>query len=118
MEHIQKYKIEDESLDEQPDNYINSQNSYGNDIPSKNNIFQKNLQNKATKIPQNKIQIFDLGVPGNKKSLQKNSNLTKSDNLQKINNTKNIQSMSNNLKLSNNINISNYQKHISCNIPK
>ena len=110
MEHIQKYKIEDESLDEQPDNYINSQNSYGNDIPSKNNIFQKNLQNKATKIPQNKIQIFDLGVPGNKKSLQKNSNLTKSDNLQKINNTKNIQSMSNNLKLSNNINISNYQK--------
>ena len=110
MEHTQKYKIEDESLDEQPDNYINSQNSYGNDIPSKNNLFQKIIQNKATKIPQNKIQISDLGVSGNKKSLQKNLNLPKSDNLQKINNTKNIQSMSDNFKLSSNINISNYQK--------
>ena len=106
MEHIQKYKIEDESLDEQPDNYINSQNSYGNDIPSKINIFQ----NKAIKIPKNKIQASDLGISGNKKSTQKNSNLTKSDNLQKINNTKNIQSISNNFKLSNNISTSNYQK--------
>ena len=106
MEHIQKYKIEDESLDEQPDNYINSQNSYGNDIPSKINI----IQNKAIKIPKNKIQASDLGISGNKKSTQKNLNLTKSDNLKKINNTKNIQSISNNFKLSNNISTSNYQK--------
>ena len=36
MEHIQKYKIEDESLDDQMDNYIYSQNSYSNKIPTKN----------------------------------------------------------------------------------
>ena len=110
MEHIKKYKIEDESLDEQPDNYIYSQNSYANDIPSKKNIFPKNNQNKATKISQTKIQTSDLVVSANKKSPPKNSNLIKSDNLQKINNTKSIQSINNNLKLSNNINISNYQK--------
>ena len=37
MEHIQKYKIEDESFDDQPDNNIYSQNSYTNNIIIKNN---------------------------------------------------------------------------------
>ena len=110
MEHIQKYKIEDESLDEQPDNYILSQNNYLNDIPSKNNNFQKTIQNKTSKLPQSKIQTSDLGVSGKQKSLQKNSNITKVNNLQKITNTKNIQLINNNFKLSNNINISNCQK--------
>ena len=48
MEHIQKYKIEDESLDDQPDNFMYSQNSYSNNITSKNNkIFQKFPKIKA-----------------------------------------------------------------------
>ena len=93
MEHIQKYKIEDESLDEQPDNYMYSQNNYPNDIPSKNNIFQKNFQNKTSKLPQSTIQISDFGISGKQKSLQKNSNITKIDNLQKITDTKNILSI-------------------------
>ena len=110
MEHIQKYKIEDESLDEQPDNYMYSQNNYPNDIPSKNNIFQKNFQNKTSKLPESTIQISDFGISVKQKSLQKNSNITKIDNLQKITDTKNILSINNNFKLSNNINKSNYQK--------
>ena len=48
MEHIQKYKIEDESLDDQMDNYIYSQNSYSNNIPTKNvNIIQNNSKPKT-----------------------------------------------------------------------
>ena len=53
MEHIQKYKIEDESLDDQMDNYIYSQNSYSNNIPTKNvNIIQNNSKPKTINISQ------------------------------------------------------------------
>jgi len=48
MEHIQKYKIEDESLDDQPDNFVYSQNSYSNNITSKNS-------NNFSKIPKIKL---------------------------------------------------------------
>ena len=112
MEHIQKYKIEDESLDDQPDNFIYSQNSYSNNIPSKNNNnISKNIQNKTIKVTQPKVQLSDLGVSANKKSLNQNqgSNFTKSENLQKINNKNiipNINNINNNFKLSNN----NFQK--------
>ena len=43
MEHIQKYKIEDESLDDQMDNYIYSQNSYSSNIQQKNVNIISNL---------------------------------------------------------------------------
>ena len=116
MEHIQKYKIEDESLDDQSDNFIYSQNSYANNIPSKNNNnISKNVQNKTIKATQPKVQLSDLGVSVNKKNFNQNksSNFTKSENLQKINNKNNItniNNINNNFKLSNNINTNNLIK--------
>ena len=61
MEHIQKYKIEDESLDDQMDNYIYSQNSYSSNIQQKNiNIISNNSQPKTINVSQPKIQIPEL----------------------------------------------------------
>ena len=117
MEHIQKYKIEDESLDEQTDNFIYSQNSYSNNnIVKNNNNFSNNSQNKTIKVSQPKIQISDLGVSSNKKTPQQNSNFVKSDNIKKINNTNNIpilNNINNNFKLTSNINMNNMN-----NLPK
>ena len=114
MEHIQKYKIEDESFDDQPDNNIYSQNSYTNNIIIKNNNnISKNSQNKTIKVSQPKIQISELGVSSNKKDIYQNSNFTKSDNIQKITNTNNIpiiNNINNNFKLPKNINMSNSSK--------
>ena len=120
MEHIQKYKIEDESLDDQPVNYLYSQNSNSNNITSKNNInFSKNIKSKTIRVGQQKIQISELGVPINKKSLQQNSDLKKSDNIQNYTNTNNIQSIKsinysnkNNFELSNNNNLQNREFQI------
>ena len=115
MEHIQKYKIEDESLDDQTDNYIYSQNNYANSIITKNNNnISKTSQNKTIKVSQPKIQISDLGVSSNKKSLHQNSNFVKSENIQKINNTNSIpiiNNINNNFKLSANINMNNSHKN-------
>ena len=73
MEHIQKYKIEDESLDDQPDNYIYSQNSYSSNIQQKNvNIISNNSQQKTINVSQPKIQITEL----NKNSINSNKNKT------------------------------------------
>ena len=73
MEHIQKYKIEDESLDDQMDNYIYSQNSYSNNIQQKNiNIISNNSQPKTINVSQPKIQIPEL----NKNSINSNKNKT------------------------------------------
>lgn len=110
MEHIQKYKIEDESLDDQPDNFMYSQNSYSNNITSKNNNnFSKIPQNKSIKVTQPKIQISDLGVSSNKKSLQQNAKFTKSDinqNFINMNNIPNV-NINANFKSTNNSNINN-----------
>ena len=110
MEHIQKYKIEDESLDDQTDNYIYSQNNYSNNATSKNNNnFSKISQNKTIKVTQPKIQIGDLGISSNKKSLYQNSNFIKSDinaNNNKSNNNPSI-NINNNFKSLNNINLNN-----------
>ena len=63
MDHIQKYKIEDESLDDQMDNYIYSQNSYSNNIPQKNvNIISSTINPKTINITQPKIQISEISV--------------------------------------------------------
>jgi len=51
MERIQKYKIEDESLDDQADNYIYSQNSPSNNPP------QKNITKNQTSNNNNIINI-------------------------------------------------------------
>ena len=73
MEHIQKYKIEDESLDDQMDNYIYSQNSYSSNIQQKNvNIISNNSQPKTINVSQPKIQIPEL----NKNSINSNKNKT------------------------------------------
>ena len=110
MEHIQKYKIEDESLDDQTDNYMYSQNSYSNNITSKNNNnFSKTIQNKTIKVTQPKIQISDLGVSSNKKPNYQNSNFIKSDisvNINKSNNNPNV-NINSNFKSLNNMNLNN-----------
>ena len=113
MEHIQKYKIEDESLDDQSDNFIYSQNSNVNKISTKNNNnLSKNTQNKSIKVSQPKIQLNDLNVSSNKKPLNQNSIFTKSEITSKINNINNIPIMNNNnnLKVLNNININSISK--------
>ena len=71
MEHSQKYKIEDESLDDQMDNYIYSQNSYSSNIQQKNvNIISNNSQPKTINVSQPKIKIPEL----NKNSININKN--------------------------------------------
>ena len=109
MEHIQKYKIEDESLDDQSDNFIYSQNSNINKLSTKNNInISKNTQNKSIKVTQPKIQLNDLNVSSNKKPLNQNTLFTKSEMTSKVNNNMNIQNINNNnnnLKSFNNVNI-------------
>ena len=66
MEHIQKYKIEDESLDDQMDNYIYSQNSYSSNIQQKNvKIISNNSQQKTINVSQPKIQISELSINSN-----------------------------------------------------
>ena len=62
MERIQKYKIEDESLDDQMDNYIYSQNSLSNNPQQKNSNINKplnNLQPKTITVSQPKVQISE-----------------------------------------------------------
>ena len=69
MERIQKYKIEDESLDDQADNYIYSQNSLSNNIPPKNINFTKQQNNFQSKIiseeekTKNKILNNNINIP-------------------------------------------------------
>ena len=53
MERIQKYKIEDESLDDQADNYINSQNSLPKNKTS--NINNNNIINIPSEIKEDVI---------------------------------------------------------------
>ena len=104
MEHIQKYKIEDESLDDQPDNYIYSQNSYSNNIQTKNEIkFTNDSQPKSIKVSQPKIQISDLKINSNNKNVlinqgnkQNNPTNNKNKNSQKINNINNNKNLFNN----------------------
>ena len=104
MEHIQKYKIEDESLDDQPDNYIYSQNSYSNNIQTKNAIkFTNDSQPKSIKVSQPKIQISDLKINSNNKNVlinqgnkQNNPTNNKNKNSQKINNINNNKNLFNN----------------------
>ena len=110
MEHIQKYKIEDESLDDQTDNFIYSQNSNINKISTKNNNFSKIAQNKTIKVSQPKMQLNDLSVSSNKKPLNQNSIFIKSEMTSKINNNNNILNMNNinnNFKFLNNVNMNN-----------
>jgi len=110
MEHIQKYKIEDESLDDQTDNFIYSQNSNINKISTKNNNFSKIAQNKTIKVSQPKMQLNDLSVSSNKKPLNQNSIFIKSEMTSKINNNNNILNMNNinnNFKSLNNVNMNN-----------
>ena len=103
MEHIQKYKIEDESLDDQMDNYIYSQNSYSSNIQQKNiNIISNNSQPKTINVSQPKIQIPEL----NKNSINSNKN--------KISNKPIIQQNFNN----NNVNINAGNKNILNSEPK
>ena len=88
MEHIQKYKIEDESLDDQMDNYIYSQNSYSSNIQQKNiNIISNNTQPKTINVSQPKIQISELSI-NSKNNPNKNKPLNKPN--QNINFDKNI----------------------------
>ena len=112
MEHIQKYKIEDESLDEQIDNYKYSQNNNSN-----NNFLSKNRENKIIKIDQPKIQINVPNFSNYIKEPQQNSDFIKSINLKELNNNDNIKSVNhnnkNNFKLSNNIKINNLSKNES-----
>ena len=121
MEHIQKYKIEDESLDDQPDNFVYSHNSYSNNITSKNsNNFSKIPQNKTIKITHPKIQISDLGVSSNKKSLQQNAKFTKSDinqNFVNMNKFQNV-NINANFKSTNNSNINNIINNFTKQEPK
>ena len=88
MEHIQKYKIEDESLDDQMDNYIYSQNSYSSNIQQKNvNIPLNNSQPKTINVSQPKIQIAELSInnhPNKTKAINKQINQPNYKN-QKIN---------------------------------
>ena len=103
MEHIQKYKIEDESLDDQMDNYIYSQNSYSSNIQQKNvNIISNNSQPKTINVSQPKIQIPEL----NKNSINSNKN--------KISNKPIIQQNFNN----NNVNVNIGNKNILNSEPK
>ena len=103
MEHIQKYKIEDESLDDQMDNYIYSQNSYSSNIQQKNiNIISNNSQPKTINVSQPKIQIPEL----NKNSINSNKN--------KISNKPIIQQNFNN----NNVNVNVGNKNILNSEPK
>ena len=95
MEHIQKYKIEDESLDDQMDNYIYSQNSYSNNIPTKNvNIIQNNSKPKTINISEPKVQISELS--GNSKIKDKNKITNKVINQPNYTNFKNNQNIINN----------------------
>ena len=71
MEHIQKYKIEDESLDDQPDNFIASQNNYVSSNMVKKNNIQNNIQGKTIKVSQPKMQINDIGTSEIKKISKK-----------------------------------------------
>jgi len=88
MEHIQKYKIEDESLDDQMDNYIYSQNSYSSNIQQKNiNIISNNTQPKTINVSQPKIQISELSI-NSKNNSNKNKSINKPN--QNINFDKNI----------------------------
>ena len=88
MEHIQKYKIEDESLDDQMDNYIYSQNSYSSNIQQKNvNIISNNSQPKTINVSQPKIQISELTM-NSKNNPNKNKSINKPN--QNINFDKNI----------------------------
>ena len=94
MEHIQKYKIEDESLDDQMDNYIYSQNSYSSNIQQKNvNIISNSNQPKTINVSQPKIQISELGIntnnPNKNKAINKPINQPNYNN-QNININKNI----------------------------
>ena len=103
MEHIQKYKIEDESLDDQMDNYIYSQNSYSSNIQQKNiNIISTNSQPKTINVSQPKLQIPEL----NKNSINSNKN--------KISNKPIIQQNFNN----NNVNVNVGNKNILNSEPK
>ena len=80
MERIQKYKIEDESLDDQTDNYIYSQNSFSNNPPPKNMInSQSKAQPKTITVSQPKIQISDLNIKDKEK--QKNKILNNNPNI-------------------------------------
>ena len=88
MEHIQKYKIEDESLDDQMDNYIYSQNSYSSNIQQKNvNIISNNSQPKTINVSQPKIQISELSKNSN--NTNKNEISTKPINQPNFNNNNN-----------------------------
>ena len=71
MEHIRKYKIEDESLDDQQDNYIQSQNS---NIKNNNNNILSKINNKNI-LKINQVQEI---IPNQQKL--KNIELIKSDN--------------------------------------
>ena len=103
MEHIQKYKIEDESLDDQMDNYIYSQKSYSSNIQQKNvNIISNSNQPKTINVSQPKIQIPEL----NKNSINSNKN--------KISNKPIIQQNFNN----NNVNVNVGNKNILNSEPK
>ena len=94
MEHIQKYKIEDESLDDQMDNYIYPQNSYSSNNQPKNvNIIPNNSKPKTINVSQPKIQISELSINSNNNA--KNKILNKSKNPNNIIN-QNINSNSNN----------------------
>jgi hypothetical protein len=80
MERIQKYKIEDESLDDQTDNYIYSQNSFSNNPPPKNmSNSQSKAQPKTITVSQPKIQISDLNIKDKEK--QKNKILNNNPNI-------------------------------------
>ena len=106
MEHIQKYKIEDESLDDQMDNYIYSQNSYSSNIQQKNvNIISNNSQPKTINVSQPKIQISELSKNSN--NTNKNKISTKPINQPNFNNNSN-----------NNLNINTGNKNILNSEPK
>ena len=106
MEHIQKYKIEDESLDDQMDNYIYSQNSYSSNIQQKNvNIISNNSQPKTINVSQPKIQISELSKNSN--NTNKNKISTKPINQPNFNNNSN-----------NNLNINLGNKNILNSEPK
>ena len=99
MEHIKKYKIEDESLDDQMDNYLYSQNSYSSNNPQKNvNIISNNSQPKTINVSQPKIQISELNSNINAKNntINKTKNFNNSEQKEEIL-EQNIQNIENNL---------------------
>ena len=107
MERIQKYKIEDESLDDQADNYIYSQNSLSNNIPQKNINIQPKAQISELEKSKNKTLNNNniINIPSEIKEDIINTNNSNNNNFEEeINLTNENESLNNNNDINDNNN--------------